>query len=146
MPIKKYKPNSISVKVALSTAIGMSAVLTTINPTNINEFKVGDITHSHHHEETVVNENQRLCSRCGKVQPLGAFYSKGKRIDSRCKQCVLAVKKSKSAEKRRLKKRKQRGRVLNVDSFQVTISPLRDIEPEHVEDFFQTWIDLALGG
>ena len=53
----------------------------------------------------------KVCSCCSGTLPLSAFYSKGNRIDSRCKPCVL---KSKASQYRRKKKAELRSRLAPV--------------------------------
>lgn len=37
----------------------------------------------------------RTCTKCLVTKTIHAFYSKGSRIDSRCKECVKSIKKTK---------------------------------------------------
>ncbi len=38
---------------------------------------------------------KKICTKCLVALPIDQFYSKGNRIDSRCKECVKSTKKTK---------------------------------------------------
>ena len=66
---------------------------------------------------------QKACSRCGRATPLEQFYSKGNRLDSRCKSCVKDVRRA--SYKR---KRKHWGS-------KITKVTVKEVVPENLESF-----------
>lgn len=43
----------------------------------------------------MTHTNTRKCTKCLEELPLTAFYSKGNRTDSRCRECVKSTKRTK---------------------------------------------------
>lgn len=61
----------------------------------------------------------KICTKCLAKLPLGNFYSKGNRVDSRCKPCVKSTKKSKYIAKEQ---------ILRVDSLFKVFELISDLE------------------
>ena len=43
----------------------------------------------------------RTCTNCGKEKAISEFYTKGKRVDTKCKSCVKTQKKTRRVEKKK---------------------------------------------
>jgi len=68
-------------------------------------------------------DEQKKCSLCGVIKGAIEFYSKGNRTESRCRPCVLGIKKRTRQLKRAASIRKPRGRVIDISTVVFTIAP-----------------------
>lgn len=87
----------------------------------------------------------KICSSCYGVLEIKKFYKKGTRRDSRCRQCLLQDKKEQRLRKKAVKKRAPRGRVLDIESFAISITPISEVDSGAADCSYQQWIDFTLG-
>lgn len=87
-----------------------------------------------------MDDVHKICTHCNQSKPLSEFYSKGGRTDSRCRPCTLGIKKKARQLKKAAKKKKPRGRVIDVSALNITIA-----SSEISSAVFKEWVELTIG-
>lgn len=129
-------------KVVFSAVIGASFVLVTVNTNKISSFFDQPIRGLRAEASTIVPT--KICSKCGQQKSFVEFHRKGDRTDARCRSCVSDIGKERRLEKRRLKLKKPRGRVLDLSMFAVTVVSPQD--SSLLEKPVSDWVELTMGG
>lgn len=65
----------------------------------------------------------RRCGTCRSGKLSDEFYRKGDRTDSRCRPCVLGIKRRTRQQRKAARTRKPRGRVIDISSVTFNVIP-----------------------
>lgn len=111
----------------------------------ISSNYTGDIERTKSQINRIVISHGKICSCCWTVLETERFYKKGDRRDSKCRQCLLQDKRKRRIKKKSTKKRLPRGRVLDIDSFSTSITPITQVDSSAADSSYRQWIDFTLG-
>ncbi len=123
--------------------LGVSFCLFTVNTNKINAFSSIPIRGLRAEASTIVPAT-KACSNCGQQKSLAEFHRKGDRTDARCRSCVSDIGKERRLEKKKLRLKKPRGRVLDLSMFTATVVSPQD--SAHLEKPVNDWVELTMGG
>lgn len=122
-------------RVFVRTGLGLSFVLGTIP-------QFGDLlrnkTDPNHYE--TAKHDQKRCSMCGHLKPTNDYYRKGARTDSRCRHCVLGIKRRTRQQTTWARKKKPRGRVIEISSVSLAVIPAQIGSP-----VLKEWVEFTIG-
>lgn len=129
------------IRLLVKAGIGMSFILATVFPNQAAQSN----PRLNLLEQTssialrcLQQDDQKKCSMCGDTKAGTEFYSKGTRTDSRCRPCVLGIKKRTRQQRKMAQARKPRGRVIDISSLTVTMVPAQISSP-----VLQQWVEFT---